>query len=281
MSQTAQPFDYYVVLDFEATCDDRNPPEPQEVIEYPSVLLCGRTFNVIDEFSSFVRPIHHRILTPFCMELTGITQEDVDRAPPFLDVYRQHLDWLRSHDLQVSNDEDGSRFSFIIGGDWDFRSMLPVQFKAADPPVDFVPHAFRRWINIKPIFAVIKGKSKAPGMAGMLRDLGLELIGRHHRGIDDCRNIARIVQALVERGATLDTTTVLSESRYPALKLVLRRGDETREIELHRRSMKSLLGVASSAYRYTINTAFDPSGKQLTEDAELLELRSGTELTVD
>ena len=214
------------------------------------------------------------------MELTGISQAEVDSAPPFLDVYQQHIAWLRSHDLRVTLDDQGHSFSFIIGGDWDFRSMLPEQFSATDPPVDFVPHAFRRWINIKPIYAAMKGKSKGPGMAGMLRGLGLDLVGRHHRGIDDSRNIARIVQTLAERGARLDTTTELSPSRYPQLTIKLRRDDDTREITLKRRAIKTLQGIASSVYHWQIDHIFDPQGIELTDDAQLFDLRNGMELTI-
>jgi len=35
----------------------------------------------------------------------------------------------------------------------------------------------------------------------MLTVCGLELLGRHHSGIDDCNNIARIIQHLVSKGA--------------------------------------------------------------------------------
>ena len=44
-------------------------------------------------------------------------------------------------------------------------------------------------------------------MTGMLRGLGLTLEGRHHSGIDDCRNIANVVRALAVRGAILECTT--------------------------------------------------------------------------
>uniref|UniRef100_A0A7S4KAW0 Exonuclease domain-containing protein n=2 Tax=Odontella aurita TaxID=265563 RepID=A0A7S4KAW0_9STRA len=37
-------------------------------------------------------------------------------------------------------------------------------------------------------------------MAGMLRELGMELRGRHHSGIDDCRNIARICERMLKDG---------------------------------------------------------------------------------
>jgi hypothetical protein len=46
------------------------------------------------------------------------------------------------------------------------------------------------------------GQRFAPkvGMAGMLESLGLKLEGRHHSGIDDSNNIARIVTKLVGNG---------------------------------------------------------------------------------
>jgi inhibitor of KinA sporulation pathway (predicted exonuclease) len=40
------------------------------------------------------------------------------------------------------------------------------------------------------------GLKKKLGMAQALSLLGIELEGIHHRGIDDARNIARIVQTI-------------------------------------------------------------------------------------
>jgi ERI1 exoribonuclease 3 len=41
---------------------------------------------------------------------------------------------------------------------------------------------------------------KAPGMAGMLPALNLKLEGKHHSGIDDSKNIAKIALELLKRG---------------------------------------------------------------------------------
>jgi len=212
MSAVTQPFEYYVVLDFEATCD-RPAPQPQEVVEFPSVLLSGETFEILDEFRSFVRPVHHRRLSPFCTELTGITQEQVDPAESFDTVWANHIAWLRSNNLRVASDDEGADFSFILCGDWDLLRMLPAQCRACRPPIESIPHAYRQWINIKKHFAASSGISprKAPGMAGMLRRLGIELTGRHHCGIDDCRNIAKIARRLAESGVVLTTTTELPD----------------------------------------------------------------------
>lgn len=201
-----RPFDCYVVLDFEATCDNGPGREPQEIIEYPSLLLDGQDLRALDEFQSFVRPRHHPELTPFCMELTGITQDQVDAAPPFPDVYRAHRQWLARHGLDVDCDGSGRSFAFVLCGDWDLKTMLPEQCRACDPPIASVPESFRRWVNIKTPFATCLRLRKSPGLAGMLRKLDMDFVGRHHRGIDDCRNIARIARHLADNGTELSLT---------------------------------------------------------------------------
>jgi inhibitor of KinA sporulation pathway (predicted exonuclease) len=198
-TKQSQPIDHFVVLDFEATCCDVNPPRPQEIIEYPSILIDAETMQAVDEFSTFVRPVHHPQLSDFCTELTTIVQADVDSAPPFREVYESHMDWLRSHDLQVTESDPGRVFAFVTCGDWDLRTMFPTQCRAYDPPIVDIPLAFRRWINIKVPFAAAAGGRRG-GMVDMMNRLGLQMTGTHHRGIDDCRNIAKILHKLIDDG---------------------------------------------------------------------------------
>ena len=61
----------------------------------------------IDEFRTFVRPVRHPTLSPFCTELTGITQADVDAAPAFPAVVARFHDWLRTHDIDVDRLVEG------------------------------------------------------------------------------------------------------------------------------------------------------------------------------
>lgn len=48
-------------------------------------------------------------------------------------------------------------------------------------------------INVKELFASTKGLKKKVGMKGALGILGIPLEGTHHRGVDDARNIAKIL----------------------------------------------------------------------------------------
>ena len=47
-----QPYDFYAVLDFEATCEEGARIRPQEIIEFPTVLLDGATLEPVAEFHS-------------------------------------------------------------------------------------------------------------------------------------------------------------------------------------------------------------------------------------
>lgn len=72
-----QEFQYFVVIDFEATCDKERYPHPQEIIEFPSVVVNSATGQIEDFFQIYVRPTYNQHLSDFCKELTGIQQAQV------------------------------------------------------------------------------------------------------------------------------------------------------------------------------------------------------------
>jgi inhibitor of KinA sporulation pathway (predicted exonuclease) len=170
----------FLVIDFEATCSDDGSVarDRMEIIEIGAVMAEATTFQMIGEFQSFVRPIRHAALTPFCTTLTSITQSDVDAAPTFPSVVQQFKKWLYQH------------YGFVFGswGDYDFNQLrLDCDFHQISYPVS-APH-----INLKRLFAERQGLAKKPGLADAVQLAGLDFVGSHHRGIDDARNIARLL----------------------------------------------------------------------------------------
>jgi inhibitor of KinA sporulation pathway (predicted exonuclease) len=278
MSQKPPPdpnpptFDTLVVLDFEATCQQNKAIVPQEVIEFPSVLVSLRTRAVVDSFTSFVRPVHHPQLGEFCRTLTGIEQADVDAAPTFAEVLARHQAWLLSHGLHADN------FAFVTCGDWDLVSMLPRQCELAGVPVTTLPPSYRRWINIKQIFTKTVRKSRAYGMTSMLQTLHLKLEGRHHRGIDDCQNIARIALTLADRGASFSLTNRLPAKFYPALAVELHWQGQVQRATLDKRLRQSLLALASNLFHQPMLAVHTPDGREITDDTTLAELPPGAAL---
>ena len=66
-----------------------------------------------------------------------------------------------------------------------------------------LPSYFTKWINIKKSYENFY-RTRAGGMPAMLNGLNIKLEGRHHSGIDDCYNIAKILQKMLEDGALLN-----------------------------------------------------------------------------
>lgn len=73
--------DYFIVIDYECTCDEPQ-LENHEIIEFPAVLVDAKTLNIHSVFHSFVKPIETPILSDYCRNLTGITQEEVRSLHP-------------------------------------------------------------------------------------------------------------------------------------------------------------------------------------------------------
>ena len=189
---------FFLVLDFEATCEDNDRKWVNEIIEFPVVLVDAANFKVVDEFRSMVRPTERPTLTAFCTLLTCITQAQVDAAQPLAHALREFEAWLSKHGLL----ETPTAVLPITCGDWDLMTQLPRECRRKSLRV---PQALRRWCNIKKTFAAATG-GKAGGMARMLSALKLTLQGHHHLGIDDARNIARIAITLAQRGAEIAPT---------------------------------------------------------------------------
>ncbi|KAF9578429.1 hypothetical protein BGW38_005767 [Lunasporangiospora selenospora] len=95
-------YDYYLCFDVEATCEsDYGFEYPNEIIEFPIVMLDGNTFEVVDEFHTYVKPTYQPILSDFCVQLTGIKQEWIDDAPTFTEALVLFQDWLTKHGILV------------------------------------------------------------------------------------------------------------------------------------------------------------------------------------
>lgn len=196
-------YDRLVVLDFEATCTEEGCPDPQEIIELPCVVIDVATRSIVKEWRTYVRPVHHPVLSEFCTNLTGITQEQVDAAPTFQEAFPLWLNEILF---------DNGRTAYVTCGDWDLKTMLPAQV-ALCPDLS-IPEPLTRWTNIKKVATkfVNKGKPKKERlhmncMPVMLDQFGLTLEGRHHSGLDDSRNIARICIALLEQGCDITAST--------------------------------------------------------------------------
>lgn len=179
-------YDYYLVVDLEATCCNRETIKrhEMEIIEIGAVMVEAQNLTIIDEFQTFIKPVRHPVLTPFCRSLTSITQAQVDQASEYGEAITLFKRWLSKYPNAV----------FGSWGDYDRNQFKQdSQFHHLPFPIAY-PH-----INLKQLFSDTQGLRKRYGMAEALQRVGIELVGTHHRGIDDARNIAKLLPFILNK----------------------------------------------------------------------------------
>ena len=53
-----QNFKYFLALDFEAQCQQGKRIQPQEIIEFPCIMVDSQNFQIIDTFHQYVKVIY-------------------------------------------------------------------------------------------------------------------------------------------------------------------------------------------------------------------------------
>ena len=159
-------YDFFLIVDLESTCcnDNSIPKGEGEIIEIGAVIVDACSLDVIDEFTSFIKPINYPVLTHFCSELTTITQNNVDCAPSFPVAIEAFYLWLNAYQNSV----------FCSWGNYDRNHLVSsCQAYQVNNPLEEHEH-----INLKKAFARAQ-KVKPMGMKWALELAGIRLIGTH------------------------------------------------------------------------------------------------------
>jgi inhibitor of KinA sporulation pathway (predicted exonuclease) len=158
------------------------------IIQVGAVLGNIRTGEIVSRFESKVNP--DELLAPVIVELTGIQQREVDKAPALWNAYWLVKEWLEPYEeKRVMNpltwgggDSDTLREQLGMSGEsWIFG---------------------RRWIDAKTIFVgwrMAQGEELQGGLARSMTKLGLSFEGKKHNALDDALNTFRIYRALLRR----------------------------------------------------------------------------------
>jgi inhibitor of KinA sporulation pathway (predicted exonuclease) len=178
----ARKLDRILVVDVEATCWEGDPPPGQtsEIIEIGLCVLDVPTLARVEQRAVLVRPVYSTV-SPYCTQLTTLTQTDVDSGIPLAEACQ-----ILVHEYQAParlwasyGDYDRKQFERNCG-----------DFGIPDP---FGP----THLNVKALAAVVYGWSREVGMGEALKRMGLPLEGTHHRGGDDAWNIAAILSRVL------------------------------------------------------------------------------------
>lgn len=168
-----------IIIDLEATCWNGKVPPGQvnEIIEFGICVLNVDTGEISQNEGILVKPEHSKV-SAFCTELTTITQEMLDKDGI---SFKEACTKLRK-------DYNPKEYVWASYGRYDLNMIKKqCKFRGVEYPLS------QEHINVKELFSKVKGLSKKVGMNGALHILDLKLEGTHHRGVDDAKNIAKIL----------------------------------------------------------------------------------------
>ncbi|WP_130733880.1 3'-5' exonuclease [Flavobacterium sp. J27] len=171
--------DKIIIIDLEATCWNGPVPKGQvnEIIEIGVCVLDTHTGNISKNKGILIQP-EYSTVSPFCTELTTITSDLLEREGVSFDEAIAILE----------EEYQADTYTWASYGQYDLN-MLKKQchFRKIDYPMG------SQHINVKEWFSDVRGLRKKVGMNGALEILGIPLEGTHHRGVDDAKNIAKIL----------------------------------------------------------------------------------------
>ena len=173
----------HIVLDLEATCSNVQDNFLMEIIEIGAVAINDRG-EILDTYDIFVKPVINPKLTEFCKNLTTIKQSDVNTAPHFQAAMKSFLNWIDRH----NEDDEYSGLKIWSWGYYDKNQFMK----------DCALHGLSifwlrdRHYNLRVAFKNRHKLHKNPGMDVALNMKNIPLVGTHHRGIDDAKNLAEI-----------------------------------------------------------------------------------------
>lgn len=168
----------FIILDLEATCWQGNKMgRQQEIIEIGAYQINGYG-DWIDDFQAFVKPIQNPRLSTYCKDLTGITQEQINRAKTFDRIFQLFEEWV--HEL------DGPKTLCTWGA-------MDLPFIIADCHLHDVDYSFLPAnIDLKNQYAQIKKLNREVGLAKALEFNDIDFEGSKHRAIDDAYNTSKL-----------------------------------------------------------------------------------------
>lgn len=165
----------FIIFDLEATCWPGNQDfRQQEIIEIGAI-KSDHYGHRLSEFQTFVKPRLFPDLSPYCVQLTGISQSEVDSAPDFGRAVSRFRSWF-------ADDDETCLLCSWGGRD---RELLEDNCKLFGLDVTWLED----YIDLKAQYHQLNNMSRLSGLKKTLKRESLAFEGNHHRALDDANNL--------------------------------------------------------------------------------------------
>lgn len=174
----------YIILDLEASCwQNEGIVREQEIIELAACMI-NEYGDLVKKFTRVVRPVIHPKLSNYCKRLTGISQDEVEKAKEYNSVLNEFLEWC---------EWDGDKLNIYTWGNKDYELICKMNdnYKLDE---DWC----KPFIDMKYAYSKLMNLNKALSLDKVLLIEGFEFEGERHRALPDAYNLSKLFVKYIE-----------------------------------------------------------------------------------
>ena len=191
----------YGLLDIEMTCDgkqengkfidDGRMKRAQREIISVGFVVCDDKYNMKNRYSSFVKPVHNTIITDYCENLTGITQNDVDRGKKCNNAFRDIREMCKRYSVDyVFTFGNADKYGISTSAKW---------IRKKGDKVNNLYFIAEKIFDVRP--AILKGigcknYTRSPSLSKIAESLEVKMKGKEHDALNDAVLLYKICKKL-------------------------------------------------------------------------------------
>lgn len=191
-----------VVFDIQTSCEDKNinPYYNIEIIKIHAIKIANR--EIVDSFETFIKPEYTDKLTDYCIELTGITFDDLETAPKFTVAILEFYKFIYGCEIYSC-------------GEFDKRLLVNELNEKGYREEHELTRNFieASYTNLKSYYNKITGNKKV-GVVDMANALEVKLTGDHYKATSDAETLGKIFLAIEEIRANRLSETFDSKTMF-------------------------------------------------------------------
>ena len=182
---------YYAFFDAEYTCFMENDKffdrEHSGELLSVGVVICDRSFRLLHTYYSTIRPVYNAVLTGYCRKLTGLTQQEIDRAPSYETVFQEMYLLFQEYPVKEIFTWGNDAHTLLHDMDVNHRNVARRFRRIAGQLTDITKRLTRK----------VYGKSLSLSLSDMKYICGLEHATAHN-ALEDAKDLYQITRCCLQ-----------------------------------------------------------------------------------
>ena len=229
---------YNAFVDFEFTCSmskkDFKYPEIQSEVLSIGICITDNQGNIIDSFYNTVKPKYNDVLTPYCISLTHLKQEEINNSKDLISVFKEATAFLKQYHIGILNAFGTSDYNQTKTDIDRFKNNedYPMLLKLVNKITNIQPEIISCLIGFKQEISLEDAKNLC-GISGSVK----------HNALSDAEDLSKVVFATFFNPPSEKKILKYIEQREKHIKYKQLRHFKTHQLKLSNEDKEKFLEV--------------------------------------